>query len=167
MFIISATGHRPEKLGGHNTITEKRLRLVATASLEKLMKESLIQRQEPVCVISGMALGWDTAVAQAALELEIPLICAIPCPEQPSRWPPKSVAVWADIRARAAAVHVISPSYSATAMQLRNEWMVDRARLMLALYNGSKGGTRNCLDYARQKQVSILNVWKQFKLETL
>lgn len=164
-FTISATGHRPNRLGGYNTVTEHRLARVATLGLEQVISQ--YRGRAPFQVISGLALGWDTAIAQASFHLGIPLICAIPFPNQPSRWPAHEVAVWAEIRRRAAEVHVISPEFTPEALQLRNQWMVDRADLVLALYKGGHGGTGNCVAYARSKGVPILNLWKQYKLETL
>jgi uncharacterized phage-like protein YoqJ len=35
-------------------------------------------------------------------------------------------------------------------MQRRNVWMVDRARLMLSVWDGTPGGTGNCMDYVEQ-----------------
>ncbi len=44
--------------------------------------------------------------------------------------------------------------------QKRNEWMVDRAHTLLAVWDGSPGGTNNCLEYAIKRadmKVCILN----------
>lgn len=49
-------------------------------------------------------------------------------------------------------------------MQLRNEWMVDRATKMVALHDGSWGGTFNCLAYARKKGVPVDNLWDRWTL---
>jgi uncharacterized phage-like protein YoqJ len=48
-------------------------------------------------------------------------------------------------------------------MQRRNEWMVERADVILALWNGSSGGTANCVAYARQRGSRIVNVWEAFE----
>lgn len=65
-MIIAATGHRPDKLGGYDDDVMKRLKDLARGYLEK--QEVLAE------VISGMAQGWDTAIALVAIELEIPLM---------------------------------------------------------------------------------------------
>ena len=62
-MIIAATGHRPDKLGGYGSIVADRLFHLAYETLEELA---------PTLVISGMALGWDMAVAEAAFCLDIP-----------------------------------------------------------------------------------------------
>lgn len=38
-------------------------------------------------------------------------------------------------------------AYSSAAMQVRNEWLADRCDALLALWDGSPGGTANCLRY--------------------
>ncbi len=163
---LTATGHRPEKLsvGKKNGYSN-----TARAILQDLARDSikLLQSQYEIReIISGMALGWDTAVALAALELQIPLICAIPCYTQPKNWPSHSVAFWAAIRQKATEVHYISQSYTPTCMQQRNEWMVDRADKVLALWNGSEGGTKNCIRYAGKVGKQHRNVWPEWEART-
>ena len=42
--------------------------------------------------------------------------------------------------------------------QVRNEWMVDRSNLVIAVFNGQKSGTKNTVDYAKRKGVKVMNV---------
>lgn len=55
-MIVAGTGHRPNKLGGYGDDVFERL--VALA-------RTYLWHMEPWHVISGMALGWDQALAQA------------------------------------------------------------------------------------------------------
>ena len=42
------------------------------------------------------------------------------------------------------------------ALNLRNQSMVDNSNLIIGIYNGEqKGGTFNCLEYAKKKDLSI------------
>jgi uncharacterized phage-like protein YoqJ len=41
-------------------------------------------------------------------------------------------------------------------MQKRNEWMVDHADAVIAVWDGSPSGTANCIGYARKKRRPIL-----------
>ncbi len=42
-------------------------------------------------------------------------------------------------------------------MQKRNEWMVDNCDMLVAVWDGTDGGTYNCIDYAkRMKKPRIL-----------
>lgn len=45
-------------------------------------------------------------------------------------------------------VKFICNGYSHSAYQIRNEWMVDHSKRLIAVYNGEAGGTRNTLMYA-------------------
>ena len=152
-MIIAGTGHRPDKLGGYSPLTIKRCKAVAASWLHD-------QKHGVSGVISGMAQGWDTGLAVAALELGLPLHCAVPFEGQESQWPAAAQREYRHILAQAASVTVICEGgFSNHAMQVRNEWMVDRCHLVLALWDGSSGGTRNCIRYAQQLPRPIVNLW--------
>lgn len=153
-MIICGTGHRPTKLGGYGTEASVRLIRVAEAELFRI---------KPTRVISGMALGWDTALAQAAIKLNIPFSAYIPFKGQESMWPRKSQDEYHDLLVMASEYIIISEGgYSVEKMQIRNEAMVDACKLVLALWDGTSGGTANCLNYARMIGKPIINchsVW--------
>lgn len=147
--IIAASGHRPHYLPHGITIGH----LYNHAY-------GYLRAANPAVVISGMALGWDTAVAKAALDLNIKLWCAVPFMEQPCRWPTADILLWKDLQKRARAVFIISPRYSPECFQLRNEWMVDNCDRLLVLWNGvERGGTANCIAYAKSKGKPYKNMW--------
>lgn len=110
-----------------------------------------------------MALGWDQACAAAAIDLKIPYLAAIPFPGQFAKWPTSAISRWLHLRASAEEVYIVSPNYSLYCMQKRNEFMVDRAALVLALFNGAQGGTANCIAYANRKKIPVMNLWDQFE----
>lgn len=151
-MILAATGHRPDKLGGYNDVeAENALRLLAHRYLIKL---------KPVLVISGMALGWDQRVAEASMLAGIPFVAAIPFYGQESKWPARAQAVYREIIAQAVETKIVSPGgYAPEKMQIRNRWMVDHANKMLAMWNGSPGGTANCIEYANIRGVPVDNLW--------
>jgi uncharacterized phage-like protein YoqJ len=41
-------------------------------------------------------------------------------------------------------------------MQARNEWMVDNSNAMIAVWDGSPGGTANTVKYAQAKERPVL-----------
>lgn len=45
--------------------------------------------------------------------------------------------------------------YNAKKLQIRNKYMVDKSDILLAIWNGDKSGTKNCIDYAEQIGKSI------------
>lgn len=162
-MILAGTGHRPNKLrigalDGYHPAVHARLVDLAHAAL---------QREAPTRVISGMALGWDTALAEAAVDLGVPFDAYVPFAGQESRWPEASRRRYHDLLAHAARVVVVSPGgYAPDKMQLRNERMVDDSDLLLALWDGSAGGTRNCIDYARSVGHRHRNLWTSWMRHT-
>jgi hypothetical protein len=153
-MVLAITGHRPDKLGGYDGGTYTSLVSFAKRILGEL---------KPIKVITGMALGWDQAVAQACVELEIPFVAAIPFRGQDSRWPGESQDRYHALLNKAVEIVTVSQGgYSAQKMQVRNEWMVDHCDVLLALWDGSSGGTANCVRYAEAKKVPIINVWSDW-----
>lgn len=154
---IAATGHRPEKLGGYDTAN-----LHASARIAR----QYLQLADVTEVVSGMAQGWDTAVALAALSLGVPLVAAIPFKGQESKWPEEARKRYFGILRRAKTVYVVSTGgYHPAKMQARNEFMVDYAAGLLAAWDGSDGGTRNCIDYAILCGKPFDNVWGYLRKE--
>lgn len=150
-MIIAATGHRPDKVGGYGPAADQRRRDLAY---------NWFAANRPARVISGMALGWDTAVAEAAYNLGIPFVAAVPFEGQESRWPDLSQRTFRALLAVAAEVVIVSPGgYSVGAMHARNHWMVDHADKVLALWDGSDGGTAGCVRYADRVRRSVVNLW--------
>lgn len=43
-------------------------------------------------------------------------------------------------------------------MQKRNEWMVDNCDILIAVWDKSPGGTKNCVDYAESKKKQIIYI---------
>jgi uncharacterized phage-like protein YoqJ len=151
-MIICGTGHRPNKLGGYH-IYER---------LVDLAKAALVHYQTEH-VISGMALGWDQALAQAATELGIPWTAAIPFAGQESRWPVESQQYYHSLLEQAASTITLDQGpFTAQLMQDRNEWMVNEATHVLALWNGTHGGTYNCIRYAQAQKMPIINLWQSW-----
>lgn len=156
-MIIAASGHRPDKLGGYDLKTRRALGALAVEYLS---------RSRPEQVISGMALGWDMAVAAAAHMMGIPFIAAVPFEGQHSLWPDEAEKRYFRLLDLAHRVEIISGIHVSVpkAMQLRNEWMVDRADRIMALWDGSFGGTHNCITYAHKRKVPVDNLWDLWAL---
>lgn len=150
--IMAVTGHRPDKLGGYSNFDK----LVYFASCE-------IKMHNPRIVITGMALGWDQAIAQACVTLNIPFIAAVPFQGQDKIWPIESQQKYKELLNKAQhTVLVSNGSYHPSKMQIRNKWMVDQCSYLNALWNGSEGGTANCVKYAKNKKVKVYNCWEHW-----
>lgn len=144
------TGHRPEKL----TVDEAQLR----EGLESAIDEAIAAGFRTF--ISGMSRGTDLWAAAIVLSRkkvysDIHLICAIPHPGFEEHWSGDWRHLYYDILSEADLVRIISPSYAKGCYQIRNCWMVDHSALVIAAYNGSKGGTQNTILYAEKQGISV------------
>lgn len=151
--ILSATGHRPDKLGGYGAATDERCVRLANDYLSQMIVER---------VISGMALGWDLAWAEAALGLGIPVRAAVPFPGQEAQWPNEEINRYHAILDRCEDVTYVSGGFQPGAYQRRNEWMVDNSDGVVALWDGSSGGTSNCVRYAQRRDKLMVNLWSKY-----
>jgi uncharacterized phage-like protein YoqJ len=164
--IIVATGHRPKKLqDGYSELTRVLIIRVATEWLRQLA---------PRGVISGLAIGWDSAVVEACLALKIPYVACIPFEGQEARWSGRDQVRYRGYRDQAARVIVCSPGgYTKDKMERRNRRMVNLSlkygpqnALLLALWNGEPSGTQNCIGYAQIKGVDTINCWNHYQTFT-
>lgn len=148
--ILAVTGHRPDKLYGYGEDAAKNLFRVALWYF-KHNKEKIDY------VITGMALGWDIAVARACAKLDIPFVAAVPCYGQEARWRKEDITRYKKLLKKASkVVYVHKGNYNPSVMQKRNVWMVDNSTKLLALWNGdTNGGTFNCIEYAKKKKLKI------------
>ncbi len=157
-YVCCFTGHRPNKLHGYDPFSEGNKEMLFT------LREIIINHIELHNVdtfISGMALGIDMWAARIVLKLKekyphIKLIAAVPCKNHPNKWPKKSQDEWQSIIDRADTVHYVSEDeYTPWCMQERNKWMVDNSNYVIAVWDGTKGGTANCVNYAKKKNRTI------------
>ena len=156
-MILAGTGHRPDKLGGYDIQATMRVIDFAT----KKMAE-----QKPTLIITGMAIGWDMALAQAAINLNIPYHAYVPFVGQELKWPMSTRLYYKVLLNKAEHIKICCPGdYSKESMQIRNQMMVDDADLIGALWGGTPGGTQNCLAYAIMVGKPYVNYWPQFLIE--
>lgn len=146
MLVVTVTGHRPNKLGGYGENPTK------TKVIEWL-RSQLLGIQEKIGPInlgvSGMAIGVDQWFAENCHSLGIPFEAAIPFFGQETAWPISSQERYHKLLELASVKTVVSPGgYSAAKMQIRNQYMVDKCHILLAVWDGTSGGTANCVAYA-------------------
>lgn len=149
MMRVAVTGHRPNKLFGYDMDDPRYV------AIKNIIKGFLIG-VECTDAYTGMALGIDQLFAIAVLQLKnegwpIRLHCAIPCAGHPNKWNKESQELYFKILDKADEVVMVSKEpYSPWLMQKRNEYMVDNADMVLAFFDGTPGGTKNCVDYANR-----------------
>ena len=103
--------------------------------------------------ITGGAYGLDSHAARYALDNSIPLWLVLPFPAKIlcARWPSGDARdlLFRSVRG-CARLSVVSPVFSMASYQRRNEFMVDAADVLAAFFDGSPGGTANCVRYANE-----------------
>lgn len=123
----------------------------------------------------GMATGADTyfGEAVAALRQEHPdvvLEAVIPFRGQERRWPKAQRERYARLEAQCDAVAVLHDAYRRGCMQERNQYMVDRSSLLLAVYDDRSGGTLSTVRYAEKKRITVVVLpvrgWKSKQIES-
>lgn len=84
--------------------------------------------------------------------MELPVIAALPFQGYDARWPAASRQKYKKLLDKCHEVrYICEPGYTVSKMQIRNEWMVDNCDLLIAYWNGTPGGTANCVAYAHTK----------------
>jgi uncharacterized phage-like protein YoqJ len=143
-LAVAVTGHRPDKIGGYSALDPQRCWI-------KQQLRAYLLESDPAYTISGMALGVDQDWAQVSVDLGIPFVAAIPFVGQEGKWPTNSRAAYHTLLARAQRIVIVSPGgYASWKMQTRNEWMVDHCGRLVAVWDGTAGGTGNCVAYAQR-----------------
>lgn len=160
-MILSATGHRMDKLGGNSIAAQNHVTNFALLMLRTLREETPIEY-----VISGTAPGWDYAIMVAAKTLKIPFIAAVPFRLQYHGYPKELQSNYHALLAEAQRIEQMPIGISSSREQmnkLRSKWMVDNSDEILALYdNYSRGAAWSCIEYARKVNRRIRNVWKHW-----
>lgn len=155
---ICITGHRPNKLYGYD-LNDYRWEVLESKIADELVKNGCTR------FYCGMALGVDTVGAKACIRLkkqvyDIKLIACIPFKGQDCKWPYDSRMMYHDLLQQCdEQVVVCDGGYAPYKMQVRNQYMVDHSDLVLAVWDGSDGGTANCVRYAQRENKPIINLY--------
>lgn len=162
-YHIAFTGHRPHKLPDKATGYDPTnpTRVAVRAAIREALQRAIDKygKTHEIVAITGGALGVDQDAASIAHKLGLPFIVAAPCQGQDSKWPAASKARYKTMLGFAAEVVVIHDGpYNNTCMQDRNEWMVDHCDALIAVWDGSSGGTANCVKYAKKKKKPIVYI---------
>lgn len=147
------TGHRPGKLIAGETEIRAWLRaqiaLAATSGFNTF--------------ICGMADGVDVWAALEVLAAkennpEIRLVSAVPFRSMDRSRYCGDTSLFNRIINKSDCVHYLYERYVRGCFWDRDKWMVDHAKRVIAVFNGSKGGTAFTLEYAQNKGKEIVMV---------
>lgn len=156
--VLGVTGHRPDKFGVPHecdNLTDYPFFVNAMLKFKRL-----VEWYKPDLVITGMALGFDQWVAMACPALGVPYAAYVPFKGQESKWPEQAQKVYRELLACAAYEEVISDGgYAVWKMHARNKAIVDDCTYLGGAYDGSPGGTEQCVRYAirTDRELTILD----------
>ena len=126
--------------------------------------EDLIVNHGVTHFISGMAVGVDMICGEIVLELKnehphITLECAIPCQSQPARWSKGMKDRYYSILNQSDCNTVLQERYTSDCMRKRNEYMVEKSEIVIAVWDGSSSGTGYTVNVAKEKgkKIYVLN----------
>ena len=147
------TGHRPDKV----QMFEKEIKEKLKTEIKNTIDEGI------TTFITGMARGVDLWAAEMVLQEkkenpDIKLICASPYEGFERSWCLADRMKYHEIMNNSDYSIFVSEKYTRFCFQIRNMWMVDRSCRVIAVFNGSRGGTKNTVDYAEKKKVPVVNI---------
>lgn len=150
-YTCCFTGHRDFKA----SYSEKEI-------AKWLRSEILLAAFEGYSVfITGMCYGIDIIAAEEVLKLKdegnnkLFLIAATPYIGFDGIMSEQWKARYSHVMDRADRIYPVCGAYSKSCFSERNRWMVDHSSRLIAVYNGSKGGTRNTVMYAESKKLTL------------
>ena len=159
-MIIAGTGHRPKYCPckykeDHPWLT----------NLKKRLQSALIGSQfgdTEVIVRAGGAIGWDTWLAQTALELDLELHLYLPFPDQGAKWPSKSKEEYDRIKKNADVVNYTSNTYYSNVFLDRDLQMITGSDKVFSLLSPevTSGGTFYTVKEAKKLNIPVINFWK-------
>ena len=149
----AVTGHQPHVLGGFTPEVHERLAFLA---------RRWVTRTRPVRVLSGMAAGWDMAVAAAAVEAGVPLVAAKAWSGQGHEWPEEARGQLHRLLAAAEQVHVHAPKRTDGMWTARDGWVLEQGGAVVALWSGAEGGTARAVRHADSLGLPVENLWEEW-----
>lgn len=149
------TGHRPSKLPTGYDKMNSPLRLLLRQAIKQATEDGFS------VFLCGMAMGVDLLAAEEVLRLRasgeaVKLIAALPCPEQANRWNATDKQRYQRILEQTDDRYIACPHYAPYAMGARNLWMTEHAARIIAVFDGTAGGTANTLQMARDRGLEIV-----------
>ena len=168
MATICFTGHRPNKLWGYNEDRPEydQLFRVLLNKIEEAIQDYPMDKE--FTLINGMALGVDQLACAASFVIRsrmekqgkrVIVEAAIPCRNQECKWPRKVQENYYSMLENVdKETYVHDGPYTFSCMQERNEYMVDHADTVIAIWDCTSGGTGNCVHYAQSQHKNMIIV---------
>ena len=124
--------------------------------------EFVWEKLQPSIVLTGMAVGFDQLVAENCINNNIAFKACIPFEGQEAIWPEHLKRKYHSLLEKAQEIYYVSPpGYAPWKLLVRNKYMVDNSKAIIAYYDISKnsGGTKHCVEYFNSLKRPSINIW--------
>jgi uncharacterized phage-like protein YoqJ len=113
----------------------------------------------------GMALGWDLAIARACYDLGLNFWAFIPDDNQTKYWSEGDKEEYATLIRDAKEIINVDEGKTLSVKDrysLRNIRLVNCSHAIVALSSGEPSGTKNAVDYAKERKMKVVNMYKSW-----
>lgn len=157
---VCFSGHRPEKLphgGDENSQAMNHLKSLLYKEIYDSINEGYTE------FITGLARGIDNWAAEMIIDFKnknnkIQLICVQPYKGYGETWHGYDKWALSHILERADEVITICGSFEKDCMRLRNEYMVNHSKKLIAVVSNYRSGTGQTIRYAQKKGLCIKTI---------
>jgi len=162
LLSCAFTGHRPEKLPCGNDEQHPACLSIKAAILRQI--ERLYDQRGVKHFITGGAIGVDQWAAEAVIAFreahpDVSLTIAVPFRGQADKFTPEQKKQYERTLHKANSVIVLQEQYSSNCFFKRNDYMVEHASILVAVYDRSsqvRSGTGYTVNKAVSKQRNII-----------
>lgn len=163
------SGHRRERLP-KNKKDMRKLKHFLSNEIDNAIKNGIYT------FYFGACYGFDLMCADIVLKrriiinlitpVKIKLIAVIPFEKQAFLWKENDISLYKNILKQCDRVITLNKEHKNGCYFERNRYMVDHSGTLICYYNGGKGGTAYTVDYAKENNLKIINLYNKLNSET-
>lgn len=165
--VVMPLGGKPQELtwlGGQIFFADRAEWFEHMHKRLKALARAALSRHDPTSVMGTLAMGWDTALLEAALDRGLPIRVALPFQGVHSRRDLHHKQRFGRILERASDVQVVhAGGYEPWAYPSAIRACIDASDLVLAMWDGKDEHVAKDLDHATQAEKRTVNLWGSWR----
>jgi uncharacterized phage-like protein YoqJ len=169
--VLAGLAVRPEHLTYHHAAIYYADHAEWYEHLHKLLTKlalSVMERYQLRQVLTTLTLGWDTALAEAALELHVPFTATLPFANFYAHWDTVHKQRFLRLRNKADEVVMVSQGkYAPWKLSKANQYKIEQSDLLLVLWDGLEPHTKRDLRLAERQGKEMVHLWETWKSKKL
>lgn len=128
------------------------------------MLQTWLEHYPIKAVLSSLALGFDTALAEAALKRHLPFHAILPFDHLPDKWSSEHRHRFQRLLDKASSKHIVSPGpYKPWKQQQALIYKLSRCDLVLLLWDNQEPYTRAALKTIEKEGREVVHLWDNWK----